>query len=76
MIKKDGDEPNNNLSHYVPPWHMNPGMTRWKDDPANPNPFSPRIGLDRESISEYERGASIVVENESERREERNEMDK
>jgi hypothetical protein len=20
---------------------MKPGMTRWKDDPANPNPFSP-----------------------------------
>ena len=25
-----------------PPWHMKPGMTRWKDDPAYPNPFSPR----------------------------------
>jgi hypothetical protein len=24
---------------YVP-WHMNPGMTLWKDDPPNPNPFS------------------------------------
>lgn len=23
------------------PWHMNPGITRWKLDPANPNPFSP-----------------------------------
>merc|ERR1719397_244884 len=24
-----------------PPWHMNPGMTLWKEDPLNPNPFSP-----------------------------------
>jgi hypothetical protein len=22
------------------PWHINPGMTRWKVDPENPNPFS------------------------------------
>ena len=24
-----------------PPWHMNPGITRWKDEPAYPYPFSP-----------------------------------
>ena len=24
-----------------PPWHMKFGMTRWKIEPLNPNPFSP-----------------------------------
>lgn len=24
-----------------PPWHINCGMTRWNDDPLNPNPGSP-----------------------------------
>merc|ERR1719516_748205 len=24
-----------------PPWHMKLGMTLWKEDPLNPNPFSP-----------------------------------
>merc|ERR550532_2714755 len=24
-----------------PPWHMKFGITRWKEDPLNPNPFSP-----------------------------------
>ena len=30
---------NNNLQS--PPWHMNWGITRWKDDPLKPKPFSP-----------------------------------
>lgn len=40
---------------------MKPGMTRWKDDPANPNPFSPvnmmiriiiRIGIHMSRVCE------------------------
>jgi hypothetical protein len=24
-----------------PPWHMNWGITRWKEEPLKPKPFSP-----------------------------------